>query len=122
VEENNQHLVYGDNQIEQEFIEKRRRLYFLLRENGFKEEVDFYDFENVEYEEQFDIFLYQEVSYALLSNLTTDVFCSPYGATSLREYFANGFEHYFYSSNPRLVKGVSRSVYNKITELLNNEN
>ena len=122
VEENNQHLIYGDNEIEREFLAKRRKLYFLLKENGFRDEVDFYDFENVEYEEQFDIFLYQEVSYALLSNLTSDVFCSPYGATSLREYFANAFEHYFYSSNPQLVKQVSRSVYRKITELLNNEN
>ena len=119
VEENNQHIIYSDNMISAEFLSKRNNLYFLLKENGFNEEVDFYDFDNLEYDEQFDMFLYQEVSYPLLDTLTTNIFCSPYGATSLREYFANCFEHYFYSSTPKLVKAVSPRVHDKIQELLN---
>ena len=75
-------------------------------------------FENVEYDEQFDMFLYQEVSYSLLGNLTANVFCSPYGATSLREYFANCFEHYFYESTPRSVNAISPRAYEKIQELI----
>ena len=118
VEENNQHIVYADDRLESEFLTKRDNLYFLLKENGFKEEVDFYDFKNVEYDEQFDMFLYQEVSYSLLGNLTANVFCSPYGATSLREYFANCFEHYFYESTPRSVNAISPRAYEKIQELI----
>ena len=121
VEENNLIDIYGDEQIESEFVGKRRRLFFLLKENGFKSEVEFYDFEKVEYEEQFDIFLYQEVSYPLMQNLTSGLFCSPYGATSLREYFANCFEHYFFERADNEVRKISPQVYTKIRELLKNE-
>ena len=119
VEDNNLIEIYGDSQIEGEFIGKRRRLFFLLKESGFEKEVEFYDFEKVEYEEQFDIFLYQEVSYPLMENITSGLFCSPYGATSLREYFANCFEHYFFHNSEKEVKIISPQVYEKIRMLLN---
>jgi len=122
VEENNKLLIYSDGQIEREFIAKRSRLYFLLKENGFSEEVDFYDFEKTEYDEPFDMFLYQEVSYPLLGNLVSGLFCSPYGATSLREYFANCFEFLFMENDPGYVNKVSPAVFLKIEEVLNNVN
>ena len=121
VEENNKMTIYSDGAIEREFLAKRQVLYFLLKENGFKEEVDFYDFKNPEYDEQFDIFLYQEVSYSLLGNLTTGLFNSPYGATSLREYFANCFEGYFYTTSPTSVKMTSPAVAEKIEELIKDD-
>ena len=121
VEENNLFEIYSDNLLEKEFVGKRRRLFFLLKENGFEKEVEFYDFEKVEYEEPFDIFLYQEVSYPLLQNLTSGLFCSPYGATSLREYFANCFEHYFLGKDQSMVKVISPEVYRKIRKLENND-
>ena len=121
VEENNLLEIYGDGQIEREFVGKRRRLFFLLKENGFDKEVEFYDFEKVDYEEPFDIFLYQEVSYALLENLTSGLFCSPYGATSLREYFANCFEYYFFNKDHSEVKMLSPEVYRKIRKLENDD-
>ena len=122
IEENLQHVIYGDNLIEEEFRAKRKSLYFLLKENGFEEEVDFYNFDKVEYDEQFDLFLYQEVSYSLLSNLTSQIVCSPYGLTSLREYFANCFEHYFYVNSPTFVKHISPKVHEKIERIINYEN
>ena len=39
-----------------------------------------------------DDFLYKDVGYALLNNLVMGLFPSAYAATSLREYFARGFE------------------------------
>ena len=39
------------------------------------------------------------------------LFASPYGATSLREYFANGFEKYFLGEAQH-VKEVSPMLYN----------
>lgn len=122
VEDNMKHVIYGDNLIEEEFLAKRKNLYFLLKENGFREEVDFYNFDKVEYDEQFDMFLYQEVTYSLLTSLTSQIVCSPYGLTSLREYFANCFEHYFYVSDPAMVKHLSPKVYQKIERIINYEN
>lgn len=122
VEENLQHVIYGDNSIESEFLSKRKFLYFTLKENGFDDEVDFYNFDKVEYDEQFDMFLYQQVTYPLLNNLTNQFVCSPYGLTSIREYFANCFEHYFYIKGPLFVKHVSPKVFNKIERIINYEN
>ena len=76
---------------------------------------------NPEYDEHFDLFLYQEIGYSILRNYTSSLFCSPYGITSLREYFANAFEHYFYSSDPYYVKSISPEIYTKIQELLSND-
>ena len=120
VEQNNESLIYADGEIEREFLSKRSRVYHLLKENGFKKEVEFYDFRNVEYDDQLDMFLYQEVSYHLLGVLTASLFCSPYGITSLKEYFANCFEHYFYASSPHTVREISPAVTKKIEELLEN--
>ena len=121
VEENNESTIYGDKSIEGEFLAKRQQLYFLLKENGFKKEVDFYQFENPEYDDQFDMFLYQEVGYSLLASLTANLFCSSYGITSLREYFANTFENYFYVTDPYFVKDLCPAVFNKIEELLEDD-
>ena len=121
VAENNEMVIYGDGRLEKEFLAKRERLYFLLKENGFREEVEFHDFGNPEFDEQFDIFLYQEVTYPLLTALTPGLFCSPYGTTSLKEYFANGFEHYFYVSDPHYVNDISPVISSKIEEVLKDD-
>jgi len=60
------------------------------------------------------------VGYPLLTSLTVDIFPSPYGATSLREYFANAFEKYFMEESER-VREISPQVYKKIEELINQE-
>ena len=62
------------------------------------------------------MYLYQEVGYQALNNLTVGLFCSPYGATSIREYFANAFEHYF-MKDPKYVKKISPNVYKVIVEI-----
>jgi len=46
------------------------------------------------------------------------LFVSPYGATSIQEYFANGFEKY-YLDNPGRVRIISPVLYEKITEIIN---
>ena len=58
------------------------------------------------------------VGYPTLTQLTPNLFVSPYGATSLREYFANCFEEYFARRQYNHVKKISPAVYEKIELLL----
>ena len=107
--------IYGDQLISNEFLGKRLALYNVLLGQGIKFTKE--PFMDVEYSEEFDNFLHDTVGYDKLHILTTNVFVSPYGATSLREYFANCFEHYF-TDTPMLVKDISPAVYAKIQNLM----
>ena len=71
-----------------------------------------------EYNKKFDNFLANEVGYPTLLSLTMGLFVSPYAATSIQEYFANGFEKYFLD-NPRMVRDISPVLYGKIEEIIN---
>jgi Mlc titration factor MtfA (ptsG expression regulator) len=48
--------------------------------------------------------------------MTAGLFPSPYAATSLREYFAIGFEHY-YLKDRKVLKRDCPVLYNKLAEL-----
>ena len=104
-------LIYADGNIEREFIGKRKKLFDILKAEGYNIPVDV--FMDTEYSKDFDTFLYKEVGYEKLTMLTMGIFVSPYGATSLREYFANGFEHYFLH-DLFYVKLISPVVYEKV--------
>jgi hypothetical protein len=73
---------------------KRRKLYHLLQGEGY-DEMPLVRYEMMEYNKIFDSFLADVVGYPTLLTLTMGLFCSPYGATSIQEYFANGFEKFF---------------------------
>ena len=107
--------IYTDALI-QEFKGKRRRLYHLLSAEGY--EINQIHFEFTEYNQAFDSFLADEVGYPTLLTLTMGLFASPYAATSIQEYFANGFEKYFLQS-PRSVRMVSPVLYDILEEIIN---
>jgi hypothetical protein len=107
--------IYDDNLIN-EFLGKRKRLRSLLEAEGFEINPLLYDM--TEYNKKFDDFLSEVVGYPALLNLTMGLFVSPYGATSIQEYFANGFEKFFLDS-PRLVRDISPTLYQKIESILN---
>jgi len=114
-EESYYSLIYSDGQIQNEFLGKRKKLFDILRQEGYN--ILLKDFLNIEYSSEFDEFLYKEVGYDKLTFFTMGLFVSPYGATSCREYFANGFEHYFLNE-PQYVKIVSPTVYGKVDGLV----
>lgn len=116
VEEMHNDEIYGDLSLQREFLQKRKRLYQLLKSEGF--EVDNYSFDNPKYDYNFDAFLYKEVTYSFLRSLTTGLFYSPYAATSLSEYFANGFEAVFYGKESNKLKQISPILLEKINNLL----
>jgi len=109
--------IYDKNLI-QEFKGKRERLRSILSSEGYKINPLLYD--NTEYNKQFDEFLAHEVGYPTLLSLTMGLFVSPYGATSIQEYFANGFEK-FYLDSPKTVRDISPILYGKIEEIINDE-
>jgi hypothetical protein len=114
IEEKLSDFIYGDMSLENEFLGKRKSLYYLLRDDY---KIYKTDFLNPEYTEGFDSLIAQEIGYDNLRMLTANLFVSPYGCTSLREYFANCFEHYFVSG-PKEISELSPAVYKKITAIL----
>tara|TARA_R100000664_G_C2733451_1_gene123513 strand:+ start:213 stop:908 length:696 start_codon:yes stop_codon:yes gene_type:complete len=109
--------IYGDDKIKNEFLGKRRRLHSLLKQEGF--DIGIENYENVQYSRTFDEFLYKNVGYKLLTNITVGLFASPYAITSIREYFANGVEEFYIKDkkDKKSLKNTSPALYNKILKL-----
>ena len=115
VEEVYKEEIYFDGKIEKEFLHKRKSLWFLMKEKGIS--VDLQDFLNTEYDENFDLFLYKEIGYPALSMYSTNLFYSPYAVTSLREYYANGFEAFFMKEDLPRLKRLSPKLFEKLQTL-----
>jgi hypothetical protein len=117
LEETYGHFIY-DLELIEEFKGKRERLRHILEAEGYRINPTLYGF--TEYNGKFDNFLANEVGYPTLLSLTMGLFASPYAATSIQEYFANGFEKY-YLDNPRTVRDISPVLYRKIEEIINDD-
>jgi len=117
LEETYGHFIY-DHDLINEFKGKRERLGQILQAEGYHINPALYGF--TEYNQKFDNFLANEVGYPALLSLTMGLFASPYGTTSIQEYFANGFEKY-YLDNPRTVRDISPILYRKIEEIINDD-
>tara|TARA_R100000234_G_scaffold82249_2_gene51897 strand:+ start:1445 stop:2152 length:708 start_codon:yes stop_codon:yes gene_type:complete len=107
-------ILYEDQKIMREFLGKRQRLYYLLRADGY--DVSAEDFLQTEYSREFDELLFKKIGYPLLTQLTIGLFITPYGITSLPEYFAESFE-YFLLKDAEYVRKISPEVYRKILEI-----
>jgi len=108
--------IYGDGKVQGEFINKRIKLYDLIKlDDVWVPPIE--AFMETEYSKDLDAYFYKIVGYPLLTSLTMNLFSSPYGVTSLREYFANGFEKYFMGEQEE-VKKISPKVYEKIIHLV----
>jgi len=115
VEAQNGLEIYGDGRLENEFLGKRKKLYYILKEEGY--DINLLDFLNPEYTREFDELLYKKIGYSNLRDLTGGLFYSPYGATSLSEYFANAFEAFFMKKDFNTLQSLSPVLYNKIEKL-----
>ena len=109
-------LIYGDGKVEQEFLSKRLKLYEIIKNEGLKPKRK--TFLSPEYSEEMDDYLYKEVGYDRLNFIVSSygLFSSAYAATSLKEYFANGFEHFFLDDRSDLEE-CCPELYRKIEEL-----
>ena len=116
VEDNWTDLIYGDNQMQREFLAKRKQLYAVLSNNN--QPVPPPQFlATLVYDEPIDDYLYKEIGYTALWSYVSGIFPSPYAATSLREYFARGFEEYFIGDRKSLTKGFN-VLYSKLQDLV----
>ena len=120
LEEVHKDIIYSDGQLEQEFLEKRKQLYSILKSEGFN--VNLFSFMNPIYNKEFDDLLYREIGYPALNMLSTSIFYSPYACTSLREYFANGFEALYYYRDYDFIYKSCPKLFQKINKLAELEN
>lgn len=109
--------IYSDNKIKKEFLNKRMKLKRALEMSGIPTMQ--HNFENEKYSIEFDEYLYLTVGYKNLGVMSSTIFYSPYAATSLKEYFANGFEAFYMKEELTRLKKISPQLYKKII-LLNN--
>jgi hypothetical protein len=116
VEDNYNQSIYGDDEIEKEFLRKREVLRRILKYEGY--DTDNLVFKKVEYDSEFDSFLTNTVGYLKLRVFSQNIYASPYAATSLREYFADGFEDY-YLGKSKSLKSISSVLHSKLEELHN---
>ncbi|MGI9554750.1 MAG: hypothetical protein ACR2M6_02145 [Vampirovibrionia bacterium] len=110
------YLIYGDGKLKEEFLNKRKRLYDVLESEQLNPDLDL--FMNTEYSLEMDNYLYKEVGYDRLNFIMNSysIFTSAYPATSLREYFASGFEYYFLEE-PTYLSEICPTLFEKIEEL-----
>ena len=109
-------MIYS-GPLEREFLGKRRRLYSVLKAEGYEVAPTFRV--KLEYDRGIDEFLYQDVGYGKLNNLVNGLLPSVYAATSLREYFAICFEEYFMGDIQYLksICPIAFEVIESLTEM-----
>ena len=107
--------IYFDQSIKDEFISKRNILKSMLQPEY---HLDNYNFDELQYKKEFDKLLLNVVGYERFNNLTKHgLFINPYAATSLREYFATGFEEYVLGDHKEL-EALSPKLYQKISNIM----
>jgi len=120
-EERYSEFVYGDGRLQSEFLGKRERLYQLLKASGESPQQYKNLFHILDYNEDLDDYFVNQVGYKKLRSYINGLFYSPYAATSVREYFARGFEAYFLFKDQKYLANTSPVLYNKIENLANME-
>ena len=112
--------IYDNNSIENEYVGKKKKLVALLRANDISFAGMGKLFFSDEFVDELDDFLFNNLGYDNLALLTAGLFMSPYSVTSIREYFANGFEEYI-NGDQNYLKDISPALYNKLENVLNME-
>ena len=115
LEEVHKDMIYFDGKLEDEFTMKRKQLFQVLKSEGF--DVDLFSFLQTSYDKQFDEYLYKTIGYSALDMLGSSIFYSPYAATSLREYFANGFEALYYYRDYHFINKYCPQLFKKLENL-----
>ena len=107
-------IIYEDGKLEKEFLYRRKKLAYILKDQGYGIPTGF--IYNVDYDKIIDDYLYEKITYDVLWQLVPGLFPSPYAVTSLREYWAKGFEQ-FYMGRKEDLKETSPVLFSKLMQL-----
>ena len=115
VEKMFQAQIYSDNEIEKEYLGKKKRFLDLLSAGGVKipNRLRY----ETEYSKLFDEFLFYQLGYEAVAPYCQGLFLSPYSSVSISEYFATGFEHYFVQSDLDYVRKISPQLFEKLKKI-----
>ena len=111
-------IIYEDGKLEKEFLYKRKKLALILKDKKSGLPPGF--IYNVDYDKTIDDYLYEKITYDILWQLIPGIFPSPYAITSLREYWARGFEE-FYMGKSQELKVICPVLFSKLMQLHNSE-
>jgi len=114
-----QEIIYGDKTVDKEFLKKRKALFNILKQKS-KYNIPIKFTVDPSYSEEVDLFLHKDVTYRVLWEMIPGLFPSPYAATSVREYYARGFEEYFMGER-KALKDICPILYSKLQQLENVE-
>ena len=108
--------IYGDGAIEREFKRKRKQLYDVLKAKGKNPPAELVT--NINFSQTIDDYFFKDIGYAVLGQICAfeKLFTGPYSATSVREYFATGFDQFFLGEQ-MLVRNFSPVLFRKLNEL-----
>jgi len=115
IEEQYTSEIYADGKIISEFFSKRKYLNSYLEYEGSSPPESFLT--EPDFIQDVDDYLYKEIGYPTLESLTVDIFLNPYSITSVREYWATGFEFYV-GGEHEIVKSMCPKLYKKLAELM----
>jgi len=107
-------LIYDDGSVSREFLTKRRKMFSDLRNYDYNPPEDLQA--RLAFSQEIDDYFYKEIGYETMWNFVNGLFPSPYAATSLREYFARGFEEYV-MENKQDLKQMCPVLFSKIEQL-----
>lgn len=112
--ENHSSYFYSDD-IETEFLGKRKRLFDILESNGYTPFESI--FSRTEYSPNLDDYLTNQIGYDKINPMIVGLFPNVYSITSLDEYIAVNFEFFFGKDKKKYVKDLCPAVYRKISNL-----
>jgi hypothetical protein len=106
--------IYEDGFLAKEFKNKRNQLKNVISmyEGG---KTPPFDFNQINYSKELDDYLANTIGYDKLWKYCSGIFTNPYAATSLREYFAAGFENWLKGDQEMLYR-TSPVLYNKLKQ------
>jgi len=111
-------IIYEDGKLDREFMLKRKSLARILKDQNYPPPPSF--IHSSDYDKAIDDYLYEKVTYEALWQLIPGIYISPYAATSLREYWARGFEE-FYMGNHEDLRKLSPVLFSKLMQIYNLE-
>lgn len=110
--------IFEDGKLQDEFIAKRRQLFYLLKTNN-KPTIGVEHFLDPSFSQFFDDFLFFVTGYDYLDALNRQHGIVPtvYSLTSLEEYFSDGFESFFFDEL-EMLKTSCNVLFNKVHSVL----